>query len=129
MGATMRQTGNEANPAADAAGSCARAAAVHALNDAFRKSFVGGTVMMTAGVAAMPDIDRRALLRSVRAFEAFHSDNDPYGEHDFGSIDQDGDRYFWKIEYYDLDLSAGSPDPADPQQTRRVLTIMCAEEY
>jgi len=125
----MRQTGNEANPAADAAGSFVKATAVRALNDAFRKSFVGGTVMMTAGVAAMPDIDRRALLRSVRAFEAFDSNNDPYGEHDFGSIGQDGARYFWKIDYYGLDLSTGSPDPANPRQTRRVLTIMCVEEY
>ncbi|WP_432287681.1 DUF3768 domain-containing protein [Aminobacter sp. BA135] len=77
----------------------------------------------------MPDMDRWALLRSVRAFEAFHSDNDPYGEHDFGSIDQDGDRYFWKIEYYGADFAAGSSEPSDPQQTRRVLTIMRAEEY
>ena len=125
----MRQTGNEATPAADAAGSFARAAAVRALNDAFRKSFIGGVVMMTAGVAALPDIDRRALLRSVRAFEAFDSGNDPHSEHDFGAIDQDGARYFWKIEYYGADFAAGSSDPTDPLQTRRVLTIMRAEEY
>lgn len=129
MGAAMRQTGRDANPAADAAGSFIGAAAVRVLNDAFRKSFVGGSVVMTSGVAAMPDIDRRALLRSVRAFEAFDSDNDPHGEHDFGAIDLEGARYFWKIDTYDLDLLAGSPDPSDPQQTRRVLTIMCAEDY
>ncbi|MBB6356326.1 DUF3768 domain-containing protein [Aminobacter aganoensis] len=124
----MRQTGRDANPAADAAGSV-RVATIRSLNDAFRTSFVGGTVMMTAGVAALPEIERRALLRAVRAFEAFDTDNDPHGEHDFGAIDQDGARYFWKIEYYDIDLSAGSPDPSDPQQTRRVLTIMRAEDY
>ncbi|MEO5324278.1 DUF3768 domain-containing protein [Mesorhizobium sp. CC13] len=125
----MRQTGRDANPAADAAGSFVRAERVRALNDAFRTSFVGGTVMMTAGVAALPEIERRALLRSVRAFAAFDSDNDPYGEHDFGAIDQDGARYFWKIDSYNLDLSAGSPDPTDPRQTRRVLTVMRSEEY
>lgn len=125
----MRQTGRDANPAADAAGSFVRAARVRTLNDAFRTSFVGGTVMMTAGVAALPEIERRALLRSIRAFEAFDSYNDPHGEHDFGAIDQDGARYYWKIEYYDIDLSAGSPDPSDPQQTRRVLTVMYAEDY
>ena len=53
----------------------------------------------------------------------------PYGEHDFGSVDLNGGRYFWKIDYYDNDLTAHSPDPADPDVTRRVLTIMCAGEY
>lgn len=125
----MRQLGRDANPAADAAGSFVRAATIRSLNDAFRKSFVGGAVVMTSGVAALPEIDRRALLHSVRDFAEFDSDNDPHGEHDFGVIDQDGARYLWKIDYLDVDLAAGSPDPTDPQQTRRVLTVMCADEY
>ena len=29
-----------------------------------------------------------ALLQRVRAFDAFTEDNDPHGEHDFGSIDE-----------------------------------------
>jgi len=99
------------------------------LNDGFRKTFVGGAVVMTPGVSAMPSLDRAALLRAVRAFEAFNSDNDPHGEHDFGAIDMDGTRYFFKLDYYDLSMEAGSPDPADPAVTRRVLTIMRADEY
>lgn len=125
----MGPTGNDADPAAEAAGSFVRAARVRVLNDAFRNSFVGGAIVMTPGIADLPDIDRRALLHSVRAFAAFDSNNDPHGEHDFGAIDQDGVRYFWKIDYHDLHFAAGSPDPTDPQQTRRVLTVMSADEY
>ena len=35
----------------------------------------------------------------VSHFDAFTPDNDPYGEHDFGSIDLDGEKLFWKIDY------------------------------
>ena len=99
------------------------------LNDAFRRTFIGGAVMITAGVEAMTDDERRSLLERVRTFEAFSEDNDPHGEHDFGSIDEGGTRCFWKIDYYDRTLTRGSEDPSDPSQTVRVLTIMLASEY
>ena len=99
------------------------------LNDAFRRTFVGGAVMITAGVEAMPSDQRRSLLQKVRAFGAFTEDNDPHGEHDFGSVDEGGVRCFWKIDYYDRATEMGSPDPADPAVTTRVLTIMRADEY
>lgn len=104
-------------------------AIIRHLNDQLRTSFLGGQIMISAGVEAMPAMERRALLKAVRAFAAFDSDNDPHGEHDLGAIDQEGTRYFWKIDYYDADFVAGSPDPADPDVTRRVLTVMRADEY
>ena len=107
----------------------AKRARIAALNDAFRRSFVGGLVMITSGTEALEDRDRARLLNAVRTFDAFTPDNDPHGEHDFGSIEQDGQTFFWKIDYYDTDLINHSPDPTDPQVTRRVLTIMCADEY
>jgi hypothetical protein len=99
------------------------------LNDQFRQTFLGGRVMMTAGVAAMSDDDRRTLSIRVRLFDAFTPDNDPYGEHDFGSIDIGGCRYFWKIDYYDQTLTCGSFDASDAAATQRVLTLMRADEY
>jgi len=38
-------------------------------------------------------------------------------------------RYFWKIDYYDRRLMYHSPDPADADVTRRVLTIGTMAEY
>jgi hypothetical protein len=102
---------------------------IHALNDAFRRTFIGGAVMITQGVEAMPLDQRRSLLQKIRSFDAFSQDNDPHHEHDFGSIDEAGVRCFWKIDYYDKKTEFGSPDPSDPTVTTRVMTIMLAEEY
>jgi hypothetical protein len=102
---------------------------IRELNDAFRRTFVGGAVMITAGVEATPVDQRRSLLQKVRSFDAFSEDNDPHTERDFGAVDEGGERFFWKIDYYDLKTEYGSPDPADPAVTTRVLTIMRADEY
>lgn len=68
-------------------------------------------------------------MKRVRGFDAFTDDNDPYGEHDFGSFEYAGRTIFWKIDCYDRDLNYGSPDPSDETVTARVLTVMLAEEY
>jgi hypothetical protein len=66
---------------------------------------------------------------AVRLFSDFSPDNDPHEEHDFGTVVCGGERYFWKIDYLDLDLCNASPDPSDPAFTIRVMTIMRADEY
>jgi Protein of unknown function (DUF3768) len=102
---------------------------IRALNDTFRRSFVGGTIVVTAGLKSLSADRRHSILAKIRAFDNFNEDNDPHGEHDFGLI-QDGDvRCFWKIDYYDTDMDLMSPDPADASVTTRVLTVMLAEEY
>ena len=65
----------------------------------------------------------------VQSFADFNADNDPYGEHDFGSFEVAGEPFFWKIDYYDTDMACESDDPSDPEKTTRVLTIMLAAEY
>ena len=102
---------------------------IRSLNDAFRRTFIGGAVMITAGVEAMPLDQRRSLLQKIRSFDAFSENNDPHHEHDFGSVEEAGVRCFFKIDYYDRKTEFGSPDPADPAVTTRVMTIMRADEY
>ena len=65
----------------------------------------------------------------MSAFNAFSPENDPYDEHDFGAFALRGHEVSWKIDYYDAAMEWGSKDPANPDITTRVLTIMLAEEY
>ncbi len=103
---------------------------IRQLNDEFRTGQLpDGKVMVTAGIKAMGETAVSAIYRQVREFDDFSEDNDPYHEHDFGKVDYEDTRIFWKIDYYDLTLTKGSEDPADPSITTRVLTIMRAEEY
>jgi Protein of unknown function (DUF3768) len=75
------------------------------------------------------EADQSAIREKVETFQAFTPDNDPHGERDFGAIEHNGNRVFWKIDYYDPSLTRHSDDPADPSKTVRVLTIMLASEY
>ena len=100
-----------------------------ALNDAFRMSFSGGKVFLTAGVAGLPQDDRAMALLKVAFYDDFDEANDPWSEHEFGAFDWAGNKFFWKIEYYDLTMEKGSEDATDPEKTTRVLTLMLAEEY
>src|SRR5438552_2513804 len=74
---------------------------IRKLNDALRQTFSGGKVLMTAGVAELPIVVRTNVLLKVAAFDEFTGDNDPQKEHDFGAFEVAGDRFFWKIDYYD----------------------------
>ncbi|MEY9821262.1 hypothetical protein AB7M69_011033 [Bradyrhizobium japonicum] len=96
------------------------------LNDAFRHTFCGGKVMMTIGVAELPDCVKAEALRQVADFSGFTEENDPHGEHDFGSFDLVGRKFFWKIDLYEEpDVKDANGDPV----VNRVLTIMLASEY
>lgn len=121
MGCALKQNHSE-----DAAN---RAAAIRDKNDAFRKSFSGGLVLLTPGVTNLSADHQQTVLLAVQAFDDFLPDNDPYGERDFGAVTLEDAVFFWKIDYYDPDLQFGSSDPADDDVTCRVLTVMRADEY
>ncbi|MEM6628839.1 MAG: DUF3768 domain-containing protein [Bacteroidota bacterium] len=100
------------------------------LNDAFRQTIgPGSQVYITEGIQALSPLEQFEVVNLVKTFNDFSEGNDPYGEHDFGSFDFKGNRAMWKIDYYDKELELGSEDPADPEKTTRVLTIMMGWEY
>lgn len=90
---------------------------------------MGKTYRLTQGVFGLGAAERLEVATRVSQFDSFTTDNDPYGEHDFGAFDFKGKKIFWKIDYYDHTLTWGSENPACADVTTRVLTVMLASEY
>lgn len=100
------------------------------LNDNFRMTGVGGKIVLTRGIVNLGEEMVNSIITSMREYTAWSEDNDPYGEHDFGIIMlASSQKVYFKIDYYDERLEFGSEDPADPEKTTRVLTLLLAEEY
>lgn len=106
-----------------------KTAQIAQLNDALRQTFQGGKVVITQGVQAFEEDERKTIFQAVQTFSNFPEGDDPYGEHDFGAFIHNGQKLFWKIDYYDEVMEHLSEDPADPILTNRVLTILLASEY
>jgi Protein of unknown function (DUF3768) len=116
------------------------------LNDLARSAMgVACTAVATVGFRSLPETDQSRVRELIETYDTFDEDNDPHGERDFGCVyqlsdgcwtterprsrDDERERVFWKFDYYDRDLRFGSEDAANPAVTRRVLTIMLADEY
>ena len=111
---------------------------IRELNDRARKfAGLGGVfgnykTVLTNGVTNLIEADKlemNRLIKVITNYNNFSYGNDPWGEHDFGNFTINGENMYFKIDYYSLDLKAGSPDPTDETQTCRVLTIMLTSEY
>ena len=89
------------------------------------ESSVEGRVVFTPTVAYNPNSIE--ILEAVRDFSEFNTGDDPHAHHDFGAFDVEGERFYFKIDYYDLKMQYG----VNPYQEMplRVLTIMRADEY
>lgn len=85
--------------------------------------------MLTQGIQAEGEEFLMAVVEAVKSFSGFNDGNDPWGEHDFGAVEVSGQKVFFKFDYYTLDLTAGSENPANEGVTHRVLTIMLAGDY
>ncbi|MDX2231314.1 MAG: DUF3768 domain-containing protein [Leptolyngbyaceae cyanobacterium bins.349] len=104
--------------------------AIAQLNDQLRQGDSRlGKWVLTMRVSSLPADQKAALIQQVQKFDNFTPENDPHSEHDFGSVELDGERYFWKIDYPDAQMGAHSIDPSSPNATRRVLTLMHSSEY
>ena len=119
--------------------------AIAALNDRARNNdLANARIVFTANLMAhltrnaVTDLERasarlfgqQSVLNKVRK-ATFDTDNDPHGEHDFGSLEHDEAKIFWKIDVYENDGSFqwGAEDPANPDTSYRVITIMLASDY
>ena len=100
-------------------------ARIATLNDAARRNVM--SYMTSAGVISLEASIVGDIYTAVYNYKRFTEDNDPYGEHDFGSFKIHGHKIFWKIDYYDRQLKNWC-NPLDPQ-CQRVMTIMLASEY
>jgi len=113
------------------------ATAIADLNDEFRRRGTGGSRYITAGILDKGPAFIARAIAEIAAFDSFDADNDPHfcrrlrlpGHHDFGCVTIEGQKVFWKVDYYDRDMKYGSEDPSDPSKTHRVLTIMFSHEY
>ncbi|HEY4275919.1 MAG TPA: DUF3768 domain-containing protein [Rhizomicrobium sp.] len=122
-----------------------KTAEIRRLNDLARTrpDTVNATWVVTQGVAYLlageiptgepipADVNARfnAFKQVIAAFSDWTEDNDPFGEHDFGSITLFGEKLFWKIDYYHPDRDSHAPEPSSIETCRRVLTVLLAEEY
>ena len=104
-------------------------------NDAFRRTVIdrphpNGLCHMTIGFNALDDFNKLRVIAVTKDQSEFEEGNDPYGEHDFGTVDlPDCPKCFWKISYYEngnMEFGTATPQALN---TYRVLTIMLAEEY
>lgn len=96
------------------------------MNDIARRNVFN--YLLTVGIRSLSDDDRAETIQKVKHFKDFTKDNDPYGEHDFGSFEVGYyTKVFFKIDYMNQELTEGC-SPLSPE-CRRVVTVMLASEY
>ena len=102
---------------------------IRVLNDELRQHLRSGLAVITPGIAALGQEAVARIVKTIAVYDDFCHANDPHQEHDFGSFDADGNKVFFKVDYYDKVFQYHSPDASDPSLTERVITIMLADEY
>jgi hypothetical protein len=116
----------------------AETALIAAQNDQFRRAIfdapanpgtIPGRLLVTPGVVGQGAEFMREAMRLTAEFDAFSPDADPYALHEMGVITVRGETVWWRIDLYDRDYAFGAEVPSDPDQTRRVLTILLPSEY
>lgn len=106
-----------------------RAEAIARLNDQLRKTGQGGSIVITSNLRRVTGFDAGVLDSALANYEGFDAGNDPYGERDLEDLTLFGHNLMFKIDYFDLSLTYGSDDPANPSVTSRILTVMLASDW
>lgn len=73
-------------------------------------------LMVTPGVRDLGDAAIGHLVLQFMAYDDFDTGNDPYGNHDFGILDSDGIKVWFRIE------------PKEGEPENRVITFHLPEE-
>lgn len=131
--------------ALEAPGDIDRTDEIAALNDAARTgSLAASKTVFTralANILAGEDPDPRTrqlnLMMGQRSLRRLINEtpidqgNDPHGERDFGVVEFEGHKIFWKVDVYANDgtLSWGSETPWNAEQSFRIVTIMLASDW
>lgn len=98
-------------------------------NDAFREWGNGdGRWVMSEGLQDDP-FAKVGVLDKVRNYRDFDPEDEADDMHDFGAFDHHGRRIYWKIDVMDSNGRYAGEDAFDPRETRRLLTVMLADEY
>ena len=128
-----------------APGNTDRTAEIAALNDAARTGalatsktvFTRALADILAGEDPDPGTRQLNLMMGQRSLRQLINEtpidpgNDPHGERDFGVVEFEGHKIFWKVDVYANDgtLSWGSETPWDAQLSFRIVTIMLASDW
>ncbi len=106
-----------------------RTETIRTLNDDLHHHLTGGLAMIAPSIAALGQEAVERIVKTIAVYDNICHANDPYEEHGFGSFEANGQKIFFKIDYYDKNLTYHSPDPSDHSVTECVITIMLADEY
>lgn len=107
----------------------ARKARIRELNDTLRTTGLGGQTFLTDNLCQRGADFVDKACKAVREFRKFNRNNDPDEEHDCATLKVEGKTVIFKLSYYDLDMRFLSSDPSNPNVTKRVITIMLAEDW
>lgn len=111
-------------------------------NDRFRRSIpsrppgaplpggLQGRVVFTRTVAARGMLFQLLALLEIAAVSVFEAEDDPDGRHDFGTVEVQGSRVWFKIDLFsDENMTRGSERPDDPAHTYRVMTVLFPSDW
>jgi hypothetical protein len=74
----------------------------------------------------LPSSVRWLFIEKIRSYNDFRKEGDD--DHRTGTFEFDGDIIVWHIEYFDREYNWPSSDPADYNETKRVLMVKIANE-